>query len=124
MEDSWAIRKEVVRARLDDMHGRWDVCMPGQDDDRRDRSDRVQAVLQFRPADPRHLDVEEDAAHAWIIRKSRQQLFRGLVGLDSIAAGAQEAANRSPEGCVVVDDMYGGRHGGHAHCVLAIGRLI
>ena len=49
-------------AGLDHVHSRRDVRMTCQEDDRQGRFPRVQARLQFRPGQPGHLDVKEDAA--------------------------------------------------------------
>ena len=99
--------EDVVRARLNDTYGGQDIRMPGQEDDGHRRSNSVEPILQFRPAKSGHLDIEQNAARAHVIRGSLQQLFcRGMKPY-GVAAGAQEPARRGAEGFIVINDVDG-----------------
>src|SRR5918993_5785324 len=117
------LRQQVLRAGLDDLHRRWDVCMPCEKDNRQTRSQCVQTTLQLRPAHAGDLDVEENAARSRLGWQSLQQLFCRLIDLGRIATGAQESTDGGPEGRIVIYDVNDRRHGGHPRYVWARGRL-
>ena len=81
-----------------------DIAIAGQHDDRHVDADIGQGDLNLKPAQARHLHVQDDAADLGLRRDGHKRRPR-RIGLDAEARGAEHEADRPLDRLLVVDDM-------------------
>src|SRR5262245_36212993 len=81
------------------------VAVSRQYDGRHERPGRCQMPQQVQASHPRHSQIEHEAAGS-LPGRGLQERFRGDERLDVEAHRSQKIAERSPEGCIVINDDH------------------
>jgi hypothetical protein len=102
----YRLGQEIFRTRLDSLHSRRDIGIPGEKHDWKRRAKLAQATLQLRTAQTRYPYIEKDTAGAVFVRLAVQQMLGRWIGCDVVARFLQTAFDGRPEGRIVIDDMH------------------
>ena len=108
--------QEVERAVLHRLYGQLHIPVAGHEDHGKQRSDSQQAPLQLQPAQPRHADVEDDAAaRNGEDRRGGEEGFAGFVPRRLPAHRFEQEQQGAAERGFVIHHVDHGRVRGGSH---------